>query len=369
MIVIVSCNHSSDDERVYHRQVRSLEKKGYRTIYITRSKLDINLSTDLINHLNYNRSTDLKQYIELVIRIIKKQDRITHIQIHETEILSILKIVKSIFRDIVTIYDVHENMEALYRTFSVRPWPLNELAIKIRKLNEKKHLKYVDRIILANMPLGENPYKRQNIPIEIIQNFPEKKYCNYDLKIRGQQPAIIYHGHLAPERGINDLISAMPEVVGSFHQATLTLLGTFRTSQYHDDVKKLIDQFSLENVVKIHSQVPHKDVWGILKNHTIGVIPFSRNPLTEENTPTKLFEMMASGLDIVSTDLPPVRHFIDDSIYWASPGDSQSLASSIIKAIQSFGESSLIKRNLDLIEKQYNWEIIENRYLNLFKIV
>ena len=368
MIIIISCSHSPDDERVYYKQVKSLEKQGHKIFYITRSESETNLSSALIYHINYKKISSLKKYIEFVVKKIEVQDKVTHVQIHETELLPIFKSIKLKFKNITTIYDVHENMEALYRTFSVRTWPLKEIAIKIRKLKEKKYLKYVDQIILANSPIGETPYKKAYIPIEIIQNFPEKKYCDFNQKLSPQKPKFIYHGHLGPERGIDDLIKAMFEVVNYAPKATLTLVGTFRTTRFRDEIQKLINDYSFENIVEISNQIPHNEIWGVLKNHTIGVIPFARNPLTEENTPTKLFEMMASGLVIVSTDLPPVRQFVNESVYWALPENPSSLARAMINAIQSLGQSLSIKDNLDLIEKQYNWEMIEKRYLELFEL-
>ena len=369
MITIISCSHSPDDERVYHKQVRSLEKQGHKIFYITRSEFEINLSSALIYHINYKKISSLKKYIEFVINKIKAQDKVTHVQIHETELLSILKAIKLRSKNITTIYDVHEDMEALYRTFSERSWALKEIAIKIRKLKEKKYLKYVDQIILANSPIGETPYKEYCIPTEIIQNFPEKKYCDFSQELSlPQKPKFIYHGHLGPERGIDDLIKAMSEVVNYAPQATLTLVGTFRTTRFRDKIQKLINDYSFENIVEISNQIPHNEIWGVLKNHTIGVIPFGRNPLTEKNTPTKLFEMMASGLIIVSTDLPPVRQFVNESVYWALPENPGSLGGAMINAIQSLGKFKSIKDNLDLIEKQYNWGMIEKRYLELFEL-
>ena len=368
MIAIVSCSHSPDDERVYHKQMRSLEKKGHRIFYITHSELETNLSSNLIYHINFKKTPNLKKYIDFVINKIKAQDKVTHVQIHETELLPIFKVIKSRSKNIVTIYDVHENMEALYRTFSVRAWPIKEIAIKIRKLKEKIYLKYVDQIILANIPIGEIPYVRDSIPTAVLQNFPEKKHCGFSRESERKKPRFIYHGHLAPERGIDDLIKAMFEVVHYYPQATLTLIGTFRTTVFRDEIQKLIHDNSFENVVKIFNQIPHNEIWGVLKDHTIGVIPFARNPLTEENTPTKLFEMMASGLEIVSTDLPPIRHFVNESVYWASPEDPGSLREAMISAIKSLRQSSSIKKNLDLIEKKYNWGVIEKRYLDLFEV-
>jgi len=366
MKAIVSCRHYPDDERIYYKQVQSLAKRGNHILYFTRSDSTLDLTNEYIKHLNFNLDNDLNTFIKSVSSYLQKQNNLSHIQIHETELLPVLKNVKSNHPNIITIYDIHENMEALYRTFSNRFKPVKELAIQIRKRKEKKYLKYVDRIILANPPMSNNPYENYGIPIYVIENFPELKYLNQSPGLKQSSPAIVYHGHLGPERGIGDLIKAMHRVICSVPEARLTLIGTCRTDEFQNEMRALIQEYSFGDVVQLQNQVPHKDIWDILQNHSIGVIPFRRTPLTEENTPTKLFEMMASGLEIVSTDLPPTRYFVDNSIHWSAPGDAESIADSIIHACQSLGDRSKVQKNLQLIAQKYNWDKRQDQYLALF---
>ena len=103
-----------------------------------------------------------------------------------------------------------------------------------------------------------------------------------------------------------------------------------------------------------------------MSKSSIGIIPFRENPLTKINTPTKLFEMMASGLSIVATDLPPIRNFIKDTVFWAKPSSPTSLAKNIIKSINNKDIDFKIQKNLKLINEKYNWEKIESRYLSIF---
>ena len=84
-----------------------------------------------------------------------RREKVSHLQIHETDLLPILKIVKNSLPNVFTVYDIHENMNALYRTFSQRNFIIKEIAIMKRNLNEKKHLKFVDQIILANPIIEE----------------------------------------------------------------------------------------------------------------------------------------------------------------------------------------------------------------------
>ena len=293
-------------------------------------------------------------------------DYISAIQIHETALLPLLKKNKSRLPHIKTIYDVHENMEALYRTFSKRIKPLKEMIIYLRKYQENLYLKYVDQIILANVPMSNQPYSKSGLPISIIENFPERKHINFSLEFKKRPNSIVYHGHLGPERGITDLIKAMEHVKSIQPKITLSLIGTFRTRGFQREVLKMIHQLNLEDNISVIAQVPHAKIWEILGEHSVGVIPFKKTPLTEENTPTKLFEMMASGLEIVATKLLPIQNFVDDSVHWAIPGDPLSIAEALLNSFDQKKDSVNISKNKSLIKALYNWDERKEKYLSIF---
>ena len=194
----------------------------------------------------------------------------------------------------------------------------------------------------------------------------QKKYISQTPNNGNRGYSIIYHGQLSLERGIKDLILAMPNVISKIPNVSLTLIGTFRTEKFRKIIKNIIIEYKLEDNININNQIPYENIWDKLNSHAIGIIPFRKNLLTQNNTPTKLFEMMASGLEIVATDLPPTRYFVDDSIHWVPPGDAEYLADSIIHACQSLGDRSKVQKNLQLIAQKYNWDQRQNQYLALF---
>ena len=366
MIAIVSSSHYPDDERIYQKQIRALLSIGRDIVYYTKSSNNINLSNGNLIHINFDIKVSIKIFIIEIFEDLLKRKLINQIQIHETELLPLFRIVKKNLNNIVTIYDVHENMNALYRTFSKRTFIIKELAILKRNFDEKKNLKYVDQIILANPPINKLNYQNLNIPILVLENYVEKKYIKKEIK-NSKNPNMIYHGHLGPERGIEDLVLAMQGLVKKYSKIKLTLLGSFRTKTFEKKIKELIEKLSLNKNIKIINQVSYNDVWKILRKSSIGVIPFRKNPLTENCTPTKLFEMMASYHHIVATDLAPIKYFVNDSIYWAEPNNYNSLKNAIISSIESLDDNYKIIKNIELIKNQYNWDVIKNKYIKLFE--
>ena len=366
MIAIVSSSHFPDDERIYYKQICSLLDIGKKIVYFTKSIINNDLSKEGLNHINFNKKMSINDFVDKVSREILNQKTINQVQIHETELLPLLKILKQKNQKTYTLYDVHEDMESMYRTFSNRNFIVRELAIIRRNFNEKKNLQFVDQIILANEPIRKSKYSKFKINEVVVENFVETEFLKLNIAFN-KNPNIIYHGHLGPERGIEDLVKAINNVVKVNVKVKLTLLGTFRTHGFQKKIHKLIRDLSLEEHIKILNQVPHRDVWKILRKASIGVIPFRKNPLTNNCTPTKLFEMMASSHQIVSTNLPPVRLFVKDSVHWAESDNPDSLGEAIIASIESLNDSSKIEKNIDLIKNKYNWGKIKSKYTSLFK--
>ncbi|MFL3008488.1 MAG: glycosyltransferase [Candidatus Neomarinimicrobiota bacterium] len=366
MIAIVSSSHFPDDERIYYKQICSLLDIGKKIVYFTKSIINKNLSKEGLNHINYSEKLSINDFVDRVSREIFNRKTINQVQIHEAELLPLLKILKQKSQKTYTLYDVHEDMESMYRTFSNRNFIVRELGIMRRNFNEEKNLKFVDQIILANEPIRKSKYSKFKINRVVVENFVEIEFLKLNI-VFDKTPDIIYHGHLGPERGIEDLVMAINNVLKKYVKVKLTLLGTFRTQGFQKKIHKLIKDLSLDDHIKILNQVPHRDVWKILRKASIGVIPFRKNPLTNNCTPTKLFEMMASSHQIVSTNLPPVRFFVKDSIHWAESDNPDSLGEAIIASIESLNDSSKIEKNIDLIKNKYNWGKIKSKYTSLFK--
>ena len=148
MICIVSSSHFPDDERIYQRQIKSLVRNNKKVLYLTRSGSKINLSNKFIIHKNFNVS--FSEFLIRVKNLILSENKLKHLQIHETNLLPLFKFTKREKTPLNTIYDVHEDMESIYRTFSRRSLLIKEIAVFFRKKKEDYYLKYVDLIILAN---------------------------------------------------------------------------------------------------------------------------------------------------------------------------------------------------------------------------
>ena len=365
MVAIISCSHFPDDERIYHREISALHEKNYIIKYFTLSDLKINLSQPGINHKSYDSSkVSLYKYLEHVEKdLIKEPPKIVHI--HEPELFSIAVKMKKSFNTKI-VYDVHEDYTSMIKTFSRLTWPLKTLKIKYWEYKERQFLKYVDEIFIASPTIVNSDFISQGFSPTLLENFPLKKFIQkveFNSKIKN---SIIYHGNLGPERGISDLIKALSIVVSEIPNANLSIFGSYRKPSYKDELMQLIKSLELKKNITIKGHMEHKDIWGHLRKHEVGVIPFRNNSLTSINTPTKLFEYMACGCKIVSASLKPILRYDIKGIDFFSPGDVNDLANSVIKSLKSIKSDSL-DYNQNKILNTYCWELNKSKITGVYK--
>jgi len=364
VIAVVSCSHFPDDERIYHRQIKTLLQGGFKVKYYTRSFATKNLSGEGLSHINFSKTLSISEYTKMILEEILKTNKVLLIHIHEPELFSLaINVKKSIGAKI--IYDVHEDFPSVINTFSKWNKKIRYLKENYWIFKEKLFLKYVDEIIIASSAIVNSNYGSQGFKPLLLENFPSKAFINnLDIKKKVKN-SIIYHGNLAPERGIVELIKAMPIVIKKIPDATLSLYGNFRTNDFKNNVSKTINRLNMNKCITLHAHILHSNIWKKLQDHRIGVIPFNDNALTRIGTPTKIFEFMAAGCQIVCADLPPMKRYDINGLKFFQSGNVESLSAVLINAMNNISNNDLIY-NQEKVKSVYNWECISHKLINLY---
>ena len=352
MIIVASCGHYSDDERIYYKQINTLKKISASIEYFTYNESMDMLVDDCVNHYHFNsKKYSQSQYKkELFEFALNHKPRILHI--HDLELLPVARKIKLKNKNIKIIYDIHEDLVSLWDAFSSYSGIIKNLINTALSNFELFHLKHVDCCIVANKFADLNRYKNF-APVHIVQNFPIKNKVEDKTNI-GAPYKLIYHGQLDEGRGIINLIDAFNYLSKQHNQLKLKIIGTVRKDFFnhtmHDRAKNNCN-------IEILKSIPHRNVWNMLYDSHIGVIPFHDLSMFQKNTPTKLFEFMASGCAVVSSRLKPVCAFSNDSISFFHPSSVDSLVEAIefyLTNIDLYNEH--ITSNKELVKKQYSWE-------------
>jgi glycosyltransferase involved in cell wall biosynthesis len=121
--------------------------------------------------------------------------------------------------------------------------------------------------------------------------------------------------------------------------------------------------------VEFTGHVAPSKVAEVLRRATILVLPNPASAIsTDFTSPLKLFEYMAAGRPIVSSDLPAIREVLrhDVNALLVAPGDPGALAEGIRRLVTDrVLAARLARQALDDV-KQYTWERRAERLEALF---
>lgn len=183
-----------------------------------------------------------------------------------------------------------------------------------------------------------------------------KEQCRQRLNLPQNKKIILYTGHLYQWKGAQTLAEAssyLPE------DADIYFVGG--TAQ---DIKEFETQNS-KLKIKIIGHRPHAEIPYWLKAADVLVLPNSGKEDISKfwTSPIKMFEYMASGKPIISSDLPSIREILDEkNAVLVEPDNSGALASSIEKVLQSPDLSGRISAQALRDVQKYSWS---NRAKNI----
>ncbi|NIR30752.1 MAG: glycosyltransferase family 4 protein [Gammaproteobacteria bacterium] len=173
-------------------------------------------------------------------------------------------------------------------------------------------------------------------------------------------PVIGYIGRIDPRKGVQYLIDAMPRVLESYPTAHLVLAGGSRHG-YDDVIRERVGSQRLDGRVHLLGRIT-RDILPYYKLMDVVVIPS-----LSEGIPITLGEAMAAEVPVVITRLPGVIPFVQpsDLVYWSDIASSESLAVSIMAALEDPDRKSRVQRAARFIAG-YTWRAVAERHAEVY---
>jgi glycosyltransferase involved in cell wall biosynthesis len=169
----------------------------------------------------------------------------------------------------------------------------------------------------------------------------------------------LYHGGFMADRGLPELVAAMRRP--GLEAAHLALLGS---GALEPDLRRLAAEPAAAGRVHVLPPVPPEELLPWVASADVGVMPNQPRTLNERlSTPNKLFECLAAGLPVVSSDFPERRRIIlldPEGPLGAvcDPTDPDALAAAIrsILDLPADLRAALRARVLRAAHARYTWE-------------
>ena len=253
------------------------------------------------------------------------------------------------------VYEAHTLFsETARETYMPIAWsPQKEKRIRKR---EQFVFSKADAIVFISSSLRD--FVQQRIPVRqpsaIVHDgtvVPEAPPWN------AKQPGILcYSGQFYWWKGMSALMESMRWV----EHAVLRMYGG-GYSTVHDDMglmQKVIEQYSLRDRIEFRGLVPPSKIPEVLAECSIGVLPLPMNVIANHcNSPLKLFDYMAHGLAVVSSDLLTIREIIDHGRngHLVPPDDPKALADGINRLLQDDAYRKSLAQSAFETVHRYTW--------------
>jgi glycosyltransferase involved in cell wall biosynthesis len=118
----------------------------------------------------------------------------------------------------------------------------------------------------------------------------------------------LYHGGLMPDRGLDRLIAAMPQP--GLESTDLVIMGS---GMMEGRLRELAAASPARGRIHFLPPVAPDDLLDWVASSDVGVMPNQPTTLNERlSTPNKLFECLAAGTPVVSSDFPERRRIVMD---------------------------------------------------------
>lgn len=203
----------------------------------------------------------------------------------------------------IYVYDTHElaideYSERLRWRLIRRPFVK---AIEDQFIRGAKHVSCVSHGIAVRI---QELYGLQRTPL-VIRNIPT--YSAATFRPTGNDIRILYHGIIAPERGLEQAIESVPAWRRDF---SLTIRGIGRAS-YIASIQDRIDRLGLQGRVQIAPSVPMTELVRAAMPFDIGLFALPGHSLHNMFAlPNKFFEYIMAGLALCISDLPEMTNLL-----------------------------------------------------------
>jgi glycosyltransferase involved in cell wall biosynthesis len=214
-----------------------------------------------------------------------------------------------------------------------------------------------------------NEYQNLAKPYAIVHNFASSRWLSESFPVPDlTNPTFFYAGVISYERAFDTLLGALGIVKKTYPNVRLRLFGHLRVSQKELDASADY-QWVKENLI-FYGYQPQDVAFRYAKDAVAGIALLKPVGDYLDSYPTKLFDYMALGLVVLTSDLPLLRAVVEPNAcgFCVSPYDANALAERMIWCIEHSEDAQKMgQKGRQAMIETYNWEQEQQKLLNLYQ--
>lgn len=346
--------HLTDDERIFHKECKSLLNDFDVTLVAT---ADSDGERDGIKVIGLGMPKGAFQRFKRIFSIIpvlrKQNADIYHF--HDPELVITGYILKKFYKKKV-VYDVHEHYTNKMNSKSFGKLQfLKPLILKIWNSIELGFSKSFDLIVCADSVTSQQFQQNKSI---VIGNFPTLEFIK-NSTVRSvpeteEEFRVVYLGTIHEKRGLRKCVEAIEKV--KYKGIKLHIIG-------NSNFPELTDLFRSSNRVVYHGRIPWDVLSKELEKCYLGLILLQPEPAfiysPGENI-VKLFEYGGMGIPYLMSNFTGLQKFCEKNGggITIDPTDTDLIARSIEKLYEEKElYTKLSKEGIEMVRNEFNWDM------------
>ncbi len=369
-VCILSTVHRALDDRLFHKQAKTLAEAGYDMSLIAQhGKNEVVDGVKIIALPKpQNRFTRIFGLTSRAFRLaLRQQADIYHF--HDPEILPWGWLLQRITHK-PAIYDVHEYYADSIITKEWIPAFLRELISKVVDKAEKMIAKRLAGVITVNQHM-EGLFKGLNKNTITAHNYPFRAFVEkLNDKPQADPFTVIYIGGVSKDRGYQVMVDAMRIVKEKEPRTRCNIVGSVNRAGLPKDFLSEEKSLLRKGGIELVGRVPYEAIPRFLLKASIGWFPLLPTLNYLKSTPIKLFEYMAARLPIVASRMGFIEEIVKDSKcgLLAEPGDPEAHAEAILYLFEHPEKAKVMGENgRRAVLEKYNWETEAMKLLTLYE--
>jgi glycosyltransferase involved in cell wall biosynthesis len=358
------------DHRYFYKHLPALAEEGFDVTYICRDPgkpVEAPCTFALLSPRAI-RMARLTGGLSLLPRVLKLRPRAVHVT--SLELLPLGIVLAVLFRKAV-FYDCREDMPtAMLCHKTAIPRPLRRPAWLVTRILEYFSAKSFAGVIVSDPSI----YQLQRaVP-------PERKLLFYNWPLLGKFPDagpplaerpfnLALVGSMTPRTGVISVVEAVAELNRRGRRVTLQMIGQ-PSADCTATIDRIVRDNNMAGEVVVTGRLEYDDVPDRIRQCQIGLVPLSDMLKFRHNIATKMFEYMACGMPVISSDLPPERPFIHHGVngLLIEPGNITAWADAIADLLDHPDRAEAMGRDgRRRIEEQWNSEIQQKELRRFYR--
>lgn len=354
--------HPRYDVRIFLKECCSLASAGYNVHLVVADGKGDEVQNGVEFHDVGLQAGRFKRMLMTPRKVLKKALAIDAdlYHLHDPELLPIGYKLKKAGKKVV--FDSHEDVPT---QILGKPY-LNKFSkffiSKIFSLYESWVCARLDAIVAAT-PFIQNKFSSINQRSVAVNNFPLLDELSLiDVKWSEKQDQVCYVGSIGRVRGVAEIVDAIQYVTGD---TTLALAGDLK----HDSLGQALMNSPGWQRTQALGFLDRAGVKLTLAQSRAGLVTLHPIPNYLDALPVKMFEYMAAGIPVITSDFPLWRNIVEQCHcgICVDPLNPKEIASAIEHIIMHPQAAEKMGRNgRRAVQEKYNWTIEKRSLLSLY---